>query len=82
MNLNDREQSVTLVIPTVAERVDLFSRTLQYLQRAGVKAPILVSDHSPPECRDVIEKALGNASRFANHAYPSRSFPAFPGALG
>jgi len=61
IELNALEQSVTLVIPTVAERVDLFSRTLQYLQRAGVKAPILVSDHSPPECREIIEKALGNA---------------------
>lgn len=58
MDLNDHEQSVTLVIPTIAERVDLFSRTLRYLQQAGVKAPILVSDHSPPECREVIEKAL------------------------
>jgi len=41
------ERSVTLIIPTVHQRAALFARVLRYLESAGFRCPIIVTDHSP-----------------------------------
>ncbi|GEM_PF-3587872 len=52
------DRSVTLIIPTVHHRATLFARTLRYLQSAGFKSPIVVSDHSPAECSGIISDII------------------------
>lgn len=53
------ERLVTLVIPTVYHRAKLFSQALAYLDLAGFRGPILISDHSPLEAHGVIEEVIG-----------------------
>jgi glycosyltransferase domain-containing protein len=52
------DRSVTLIIPTVHYRATLFTRTLRYLQSAGFKSQIIVSDHSPAECSGIISDII------------------------
>ena len=48
--VDDRITSlVTLIIPTVYHRAQLFSRALRHLSVCGFKGSIIASDHSPPE---------------------------------
>jgi glycosyltransferase domain-containing protein len=53
------ERSVTLIIPTVHRRAALFTRVLRYLSSAGFTCPVIVSDHSPQEHRNVIADIAG-----------------------
>ena len=48
---------VTLIVPTVHHRAELYARTLRYLGGIGWRAPIVVSDHSPEAHAGVIAEA-------------------------
>jgi len=58
MSENSWEQLVTLVIPTVHHRAHLFAECLAYLELAGFKCPIIVSDHSTAESHGIIEEII------------------------
>ncbi len=52
---------VTLIVPTVASRADLFRRVLIHFELYHYRGPILVSDHSAESDRDIL---AGVASKF------------------
>ncbi|HKC43458.1 MAG TPA: TIGR00180 family glycosyltransferase [Burkholderiales bacterium] len=52
--MTTRNESVTLIIPTVSHRAALYARALRHLGRSGFPGPIIVSDHSPPGQFDAI----------------------------
>jgi glycosyltransferase domain-containing protein len=66
------DRAVTLVIPTVHHRAELFARTLRYLGDSGFRCPVIVSDHSPPEQLGIIAdiaRQHGNANlKLLSHA--------------
>jgi glycosyltransferase domain-containing protein len=45
---------ITLIIPTVHHRAVLLDRTLKFLADCACPAPVIISDHSPPDCLHVI----------------------------
>jgi glycosyltransferase domain-containing protein len=56
--VNNPAAHVSLIIPTVHDRAYLFTQTLDYLSGRSYAGPIIVSDHSPSDCRHVIEGVI------------------------
>jgi len=67
-----RNESVTLIIPTVSHRAALYARALSHLSRSGFLGPIIVSDHSPSEhshaIAEVTESQAGLNIKVLQHA--------------
>ena len=62
---------VTLIVPSVASRADMFRRVLIHFAQSGHDGPIVVSDHSAEDDRRRVSGAELEPA-------PSRSRPAFP----
>lgn len=50
--------SVTLIVPTVSTRQELFARVLRYFSACRLQYPIVVSDHSPDEDSAVVKSLV------------------------
>lgn len=61
--MDNKQSRVALIVPTVHHRAQLFDRTLRFLADCACPAPIMVSDHSPP---DALEAIAGIVRRYKN----------------
>ena len=57
--MSEVTSNVTLIVPTVYHRAELFAQTLKYFSHVGWRSPIIVSDHSPKEHLDAIRSIVG-----------------------
>jgi len=56
----NRKESVTLLVPTVASRADLFRRVLIHFEFYQYTGPIVVSDHSAVDDRHILAKVAAD----------------------
>ena len=58
--MTDLTSAVTLIVPTVHHRAELFARTLRYFRHVGWRGPIVVSDHSAPAHLSIVRGLVGD----------------------